>query len=83
VTSRRSAADGVAEQPFEHRTAALRVGTMAGVAREILEQLRAGRRERAFRRAAAQPRLILARIHHDTWPIIPEWRVPQYSAQNR
>ena len=74
---------GLAEQPLEHRAAALRVGAMAGVAGEVLEQLRAGRGERSFRRAAAQPGLVLARLHDDDLADHAECRVPQYSAQNR
>ena len=40
--------DGLAEQVLQHRTASLRVGAMAGVAGEILEQLAAGGRQRTF-----------------------------------
>jgi CheY-like chemotaxis protein len=36
---------------------------MTGVARQVLEQLRARRRERAFGRAAPQPGVALARLH--------------------
>ena len=55
----------LAEQPVEHRPASLRVAAVAGVAREILEQLAARGRQRAFGLTAAQPRLELARLHDD------------------
>ena len=51
VDRRRLAAlqrDGLAEESLEHRTAALRVGPMTGVAREVREQLGAAYGERSF-----------------------------------
>jgi len=57
--------DGLAKQPLKHRPAPLRVRSMACVARQVGEQLFTGRRQRSFRRAAAQPRLIFVGIHHN------------------
>ncbi len=48
--------DGLAEQALQHRAAPLRVRAMAGVARQVVEQLLAGRGQRSFGLPPAQPR---------------------------
>ena len=70
-----------AVQSREHRAAAGGVVRVAGVARVLLEELLALRRQRSFA-AAGEPAsdTSLGSIT-STHPIIPECSVPQYSAQ--
>src|SRR5262245_18652290 len=53
------------EQPLQDGPSTLCVWAMAGVAREILKELFAGRRQRSFRRSTAEPDLVVRWFHHD------------------
>ena len=55
----------LAEHVGQYRTASLGLGEVAGVARQVLKELRAGGNRRVIGAAAAQPRLKVRRVHRD------------------